>query len=220
VWRKHPSHGLSELGECGGKASTARWPRSPPCSAAAEARFGTTTKRGGFVVCGFARCGVARVLVDAEHLWMVLLVVLGQHDAGLPGSVCDCPPADRAAHEWKLGHSDRMAPGSGVAHRVHSASRKPLLPAPGRRRRANAAAGSAGRRSAPASLAVQRLDGLERLEGAVETQRPQRSTRFQGQSVAIQRATASASGTSRSALSARTHDCTVTSHSSDAEGYR
>jgi predicted component of type VI protein secretion system len=55
---------------------------------------------------------------------------------------------------------------------------------------------------------------------AVETQRPQRSTRFQGQSVAIQRATASASGTSRSALSARTQDCTVTSHSSDAEGYR
>jgi hypothetical protein len=28
-------------------------------------------------VCGSARCGVARVLVDAEHLWMVLLVVLG-----------------------------------------------------------------------------------------------------------------------------------------------
>ena len=54
----------------------------------------------------------------------------------------------------------------------------------------------------------------------VTTQRPQRSTRSQGHSVASQRATASASGTSRLDLSARTQDCTVTSHSSEAEGYR
>lgn len=49
---------------------------------------------------------------------------------------------------------------------------------------------------------------------------PQRSTRSQGQSVASQRATASASGMSRPDLSARTQDCTVTSHSSEAEGYK
>lgn len=55
---------------------------------------------------------------------------------------------------------------------------------------------------------------------AVASQRPQRSTRSQGQSVASQRATASASGTSRLALSARTHDRTVTSQSSEREGYR
>lgn len=59
-----------------------------------------------------------------------------------------------------------------------------------------------------------------RHENAVTTQRPQRSTRSHGQSVASQRATASASGTSRLDLSARTQDCTVTSHSSEAEGYR
>ncbi len=52
------------------------------------------------------------------------------------------------------------------------------------------------------------------------SQRPQRSTRSHGQSVASQRATASASGTSRSALSALTHDCAVTSHSSEDVGYR
>ncbi len=52
------------------------------------------------------------------------------------------------------------------------------------------------------------------------TQRPQRSTRSQGQLMASQRATASASGTSRLELSARTQDCTATSHSSEAEGYR
>jgi len=52
------------------------------------------------------------------------------------------------------------------------------------------------------------------------TQRPQRSTRFQGQSVASQRATASASGPSRPDLLARTQECTVTSHSSEADGYR
>ncbi len=46
---------------------------------------------------------------------------------------------------------------------------------------------------------------------AVTTQRPQRSTRSQGQSAASQRTTGSARGTSRSDLSARTHDCTVTS---------
>jgi hypothetical protein len=61
---------------------------------------------------------------------------------------------------------------------------------------------------------------LARQERAVTTQRPQRSTRSQGQSVVSQRATASASGASRLDLSARTQDCTVTSHSSDAEGYR
>lgn len=62
--------------------------------------------------------------------------------------------------------------------------------------------------------------GSQRHERAVTTHRPQRSTRSQGQSVASQRATASASGTSRLDLSARTQDCTVTSHSSKAEGYR
>jgi hypothetical protein len=57
-------------------------------------------------------------------------------------------------------------------------------------------------------------------ERAVPAQRPQRFTRSQGQSVASQLATASASGTSRLDLSARTQDCTVTSQSSEAEGYR
>src|SRR4051794_32748019 len=52
------------------------------------------------------------------------------------------------------------------------------------------------------------------------SQRPRRSRRSQGQSLASQLATASASGTSRLALSARTQDCTVTSYSSDFEGYR
>jgi hypothetical protein len=55
-------------------------------------------------------------------------------------------------------------------------------------------------------------------ERAVTTQRPQRSTRSQGQAIASQRATASASGTSRLDLSARTQDCTVTSHASEVEG--
>ena len=57
-------------------------------------------------------------------------------------------------------------------------------------------------------------------ERAVTTQRPRRSTRSQGQSLASQCATASASGTSRLDLSARTQDCTVTSHFSEVEGYR
>ena len=55
---------------------------------------------------------------------------------------------------------------------------------------------------------------------AVTTQRPQRSTRCQGQSRASQRAIASARGRSRLDLSARTQDCTVTSQFSEAEGYR
>ena len=59
-----------------------------------------------------------------------------------------------------------------------------------------------------------------RGERAITTQRPQRSTRSQGQSVASHWATASARGTSRPDLSARTQDCTVTSHCSKAEGYR
>src|SRR5262245_41307198 len=49
-------------------------------------------------------------------------------------------------------------------------------------------------------------------------QRPHRSSRSHGQSVASQFATAAASGPSRSALSARTQDWTVTSYSSEAEG--
>jgi hypothetical protein len=105
----------------------------------------------------------------------------------------------------------------------HSASRKPLLPAdqPG----VIVADSPPGWPNGLLGLRPHfdaKPDHAERTlhEAAVETQRPQRSTRFQGQSVAIQRATASASGTSRSALSARTQDCTVTSHSSDAEGYR
>ena len=52
------------------------------------------------------------------------------------------------------------------------------------------------------------------------SQRPRRSNPSHGQSVASQRATASASGTSRPDLSARTQECTVTSQSSEAEGYR
>lgn len=78
---------------------------------------------------------VARVLIDAEHLWVGLLVVLGKHDARLARSVCDGPPADRAAHQRKMSHGDRMAAWAGVAHWLHPASRKPLLPAPGRRLR-------------------------------------------------------------------------------------
>ncbi len=66
----------------------------------------------------------------------------------------------------------------------------------------------------------QLLDTQGSHERAVTTQRPQRSTRSQGQSVASQRATVSASGTSRFDLSAHTQDCTVTSHFSEAEGYR
>ena len=163
------------------------------------------------------------MLVDSEHLWMGLLVVLGQHDAGLPGSVCDRPPAYRAAHEWKLGHRDRVAPGSGVAHRVLFCQPE-ATPArrPARRSGRRFAARMAGLFGVCRHGFDAKSDHAERTlhEAAVETQRPQRSTRFQGQSVAIQRATASASGTSRSALSARTQDCTVTSHPSDAEGYR
>jgi phosphohistidine phosphatase len=75
--------------------------------------------------CG--RCW-AVVLVGADQVRMGLLVVLGQHDAGLPGSVCDGPPTVRAAHEEQLGHRDRMAGGGGVAHRLHPASRPSLAP--------------------------------------------------------------------------------------------
>lgn len=62
------------------------------------------------------------------------------------------------------------------------------------------------------------LDSSKRLRMPPTAQRPQRSTRSQGQSVASQPATASASGTSRSALSARTHDCTATSKASEDDG--
>lgn len=50
--------------------------------------------------------------------------------------------------------------------------------------------------------------------------RPQRSSRSHGHASAIHSATASASGPSSSARSARTQDCTTTSCSSEGEGYR
>lgn len=70
-------------------------------------------------------------LVAADHLGVCLLVVFGQYDAGFPGSVCDRPPAHGAADQGEVSHRYRKARGSGVAHRLHSASplrrRQPML---------------------------------------------------------------------------------------------
>lgn len=54
----------------------------------------------------------------------------------------------------------------------------------------------------------------------VRDQRPWRSGRVHGHASTIQLATASASGPSRSARLARTHDCTETSCSTESAGYR
>ena len=67
-----------------------------------------------------ARRGCRVVLVAVNQLGMGLLVVLGQHGAGFPGSIGDGASADRAAHQRELGHGDRVAGEGGVAHRLPS----------------------------------------------------------------------------------------------------
>lgn len=77
-------------------------------------------------------------------------------------------------------------------------------------------------RTGPFVVSAEQRTAAEEQEAtpAARHHRPQRSTRSHGQSAASQPATASASGRSRSALSARTQDCAETSQSSEDGGYR
>jgi len=101
------------------------------------------------------------LLVAADQVAVGILVVLGQHDAGLPRSVCDCPPADSATDQREMGHRDRMAGGVGVAHRVPSCqptrsspTNAQLRPAAAGMRTASRASAAGGGRPAVGSPGV------------------------------------------------------------------